>query len=111
MQPHQRQPHGGLARARFADQAERLALAQLERNVFDRFELALAEETLARIEILAEIVHLEHDRIARIYAALALGHVARALRPTFHVVVDHRQAHRPPVELWTALEQRLSIRI
>ncbi len=86
-----------------------LPFRQLERDVLDRLELALAEQALARIEILAEVLHLEHDRIARTDAALALGHVARPRRAAVHVVVDHRQPHRPPVELRPALEQRLRV--
>ena len=41
-----------------------LPLRQLERHVLHRLELALAEEPFARIEALAEVLHVEHDRIA-----------------------------------------------
>ena len=72
VQPHQRQPDGGLARAGLADEPERLALRQVERHVLHRLELAPAEEALARVEALAEVAHLEHDRVAGGDAARAL---------------------------------------
>ena len=102
VQAHQRQADRRLARARFADEPERLALGQPERHVLHRLELALAEEALARIEVLAEVLHVEDDRVARRDAARALGQVHR-VRAAVHEVVDHRQAHRAPVELRPAL--------
>ena len=46
VQAQQRQPHRRLARARFADHAQRVAAAQLEVDVLHGLELALAEQAL-----------------------------------------------------------------
>src|SRR5262249_48478737 len=47
VQAHERHADGGLARARFAYESQRLALRQVERDVLHRLELAPAEQALA----------------------------------------------------------------
>ena len=108
VQAHQRQADRRLARARFADEAERLALRQLERHVLHRLELALAEQALARIEALAEVAarRARSDRSA-LTPRLRSVEVLRG-RVAVDEVVDHRQPHRTPVELRPALQQRLA---
>ena len=58
VQPQQRQPHRRLARARFADHAQRVAAAQLEVDALHGLELALAEQPFAQEEALGQRAHL-----------------------------------------------------
>ena len=92
------------------DESQRLTLGQLERDVFHGLELAAAEDALSCIEVLAELAHVENDRIGRPDAALALVQVHR-LRAAVHEILDHGQAHRPAVQPGPALQQRLGVRI
>ena len=111
VQAHQRQADRGLARARFADEPERLALGQLERHVLHRLELALAEQALARIEALAEVAARRgrSGRPATCRACAPVRFGARA--PPLHEVVDHRQPHGPAVELRPACSSALRVRV
>ena len=108
---HQREAHGRLAGARFADEAQRLAARQPERHVPDRRVVAVPEEAVPRAEDLAEVADLEDDRVAGGDAAAALrveARVARGRRRT-EEVVDDGQPQRPAVESRPALQQRLRV--
>ena len=70
---HDRERDGGLAAAGFADQAERLALAELEADVRHHLHLAGADEVGDR-----DVAQLEHRRLPASVAGRVLVWAAAA---------------------------------
>ena len=95
VQTHQRQANGGLARARFADQAQRFAFGQLERDILDR--LSPSKNSFARIKVFSQVTHVEDDGIGGVDAALALVQM-HGVAVAGHEILDDRQPDRSPVQ-------------
>jgi hypothetical protein len=65
VQAHQRQADRRLARARLADEPSVLPLGSPNDTSFTASNLRRPKRPFARIEILAEVFHVEDDRIGR----------------------------------------------
>ena len=98
----QRQAERGLARARLADDAQRVALAQPEAHALHRLELARAEDAAAQPEALRRARRLDDHRRAGSLATAGVG--ARARRPCESSITIRRA--RRCVERRPAGEQR-----
>ena len=103
MQAHDRQANRRLARPRLADQSNRLAARHGKRDVIDGAHDALAEQTFVTDEVLAQAADLEHRFVAGGSAAVHL--FGRWQAGAIEIIVDDRQAPRPPVERRSALNQ------
>ena len=83
-QPQDREAERGLAGARFADDAERLALAHLDADAVDRLDVAdhLAQHAALDREPDLQVVGLDHDSARRVAAApvAAFGSAASSSR-------------------------------
>src|SRR5207248_7067993 len=99
----------GLAGAGFADHAERLALGDAERGALHRLELALAQQSLAKVKALGQAFRFENRRLVARQASPALSSIRGTGRA--HEIVDHRQPLRPTVARWTTGEERARVRI
>ena len=125
MEPRHQQSDGGLARARFADHAERLALRDAKRCALHRLQLVLLQQSLAEVEALGETMGFQQRRLVAPQPTLALGGIRGrspncrtrwppqfGLRPRIaHEVADYREAARPAVERRPAGEERARVRV
>ena len=115
VEPRHQQSDGGLARARFADNAERLAFRDAKRGALHRLQLALLQQSLAEVKALGEAMGFQQRRLVALQATLALGGI-RGRSPSYrpriaHEVADYRKAARPAVERRPAGEERARVRV
>src|SRR5437879_3164688 len=105
-QAQQRQRDRRLARARFADYAQGFPPGEPERNVFDRLEFPFSEQSLARIEALAQVAHLENDLLVAAQPATAFLESSPGERSGLQEIVYHRQPPGTTLKLRPAKQQR-----
>src|SRR2546426_700246 len=105
-QAQQRQRDRRLARTRFADYAQGFPPGEPERNVFDRLEFPFSEQSLARIEALAQVAHLENDLLVAAQPATAFLQTSPGERSGLQEIVYDRQPPGTPLKLRPAEQQR-----
>src|SRR6266571_531204 len=105
-QAQQRQRDRRLARTRFADDAQGFPPGEPERNVFDRLEFLLSEQSLARIEALGQVAHLENDLLVAAQPATAFLQTSPGERSGLQEIVYDRQPPGTPLKLRPAEQQR-----
>src|SRR5258708_8425132 len=108
MKAHQQQPQRRLARARYADDAESLALRKPERGGLHRLQLSFPEQPLAKIEAFRDLPCFEDDFVVLAPATHSLRRIL-GKRGRAKKILDHWKAQRPAPEGRPARQQLLRL--